>query len=108
MLRRKMEDMEGENDRLSTEVLELQQLAKASATATEMDKLKKQLVDKNSEIRTLNEALAQAERSKSKVVVQRSRSLEGESTLDLRVRSSISISLAYFWMTVMTRTTSSR
>ena len=97
ILRRKMEDMEGENDRLSREVLELQELVKVSPSGSsdparsksskdqEMAKLKVELMEKNKEIVHLNEALTQAEKSRSKVVVQRSRSLEGESSLDLKV-----------------------
>ena len=93
-----MEDMEGENDRLSKEVLELQEQVKAKPAAIttektkvskpseELNKLKTELMEKNKEIEHLNEALTQAEKSKSKVVVQRSRSLEAsESTLDLKV-----------------------
>ncbi len=89
--------MEGENDRLSKEVLELQEQVKSKPAATsektkvskpseELNKLKTELMEKNKEIEHLNEALTQAEKSKSKVVVQRSRSLEAsESTLDLKV-----------------------
>lgn len=89
--------MEGENDRLSKEVLELQEQVKSKPSATsektkvskpseELNKLKTELMEKNKEIEHLNEALTQAEKSKSKVVVQRSRSLEAsESTLDLKV-----------------------
>ena len=97
-----MEDMEGENDRLSKEVLELQEQVKAKPTVTsdknetrtkttksseEINKLKTELMEKDKEIQHLNEALTQAEKNKSKVVVQRSRSLESsESALDLKVR----------------------
>lgn len=92
-----MEDMEGENDRLSREVLELQELVKVNPGSSdaksktpmtqdqEVAKLKMELMEKNQEILHLNEALTQAEKSRSKVVVQRSRSLEGESSLDLKV-----------------------
>ena len=97
-----MEDMEGENDRLSKEVLELQEQVKSKAAAAvsekkgapsktsksseqEISKLKNEIMEKNKEIQHLNEALNQAEKSKSKVVIQRSRSLEGESALDLKV-----------------------
>jgi len=103
ILRRKMEDMEGENDRLSREVLELQELVKGNAGSgdsksgktgktpdQEMAKLKMELMEKNKEIVHLNEALTQAEKNRSKVVVQRSRSLEGESSLDLKVPSLLS------------------
>lgn len=90
-----MEDMEGENERLGREVLELQEMIKTSPSSgdartpktleQEMAKLKIELMEKNKEIEHLNEALTQAERSKGKVVMQRSRSLEGESSLDLKV-----------------------
>ena len=93
-----MEDMEGENDRLSTEVMELQQLVKtgqgsndssqgaqSSGTNKEIDKLKNQIMEKNKEIQHLTDALTQSEKNKGKVVVQRSRSLENESALDLKV-----------------------
>ena len=98
ILRRKMEDMEGENERLGREVLELQELVKVNPPSgdpkskrpktleQEMAKLKMELMEKNKEIDHLNEALTQAEKSKSKVVMQRSRSLEGESSLDLKVK----------------------
>ena len=94
VLRRKMEDMEGENDRLSLEVAELQQLAKATTSVVgtgskggkELETLKNQLLEKNKEIQHLSEALTQSQKSK-KVVVQRSRSLEGESALDLKVKT---------------------
>ena len=114
VLRRKMEDMEGENDRLSKEVLELQEKAKSGGSKTadkgkaaaaaaaapkastssagnksneaEISRLKNELMEKNKEIQHLNEALTQSEKNnKSKVVIQRSRSLEGES--DLKVSS---------------------
>ena len=95
MLRRKMEDMEGENERLGREVLELQEVVKTSQSCgdpktpktleKEMAKLKMDLMEKNKEIEHLNEALTQAEKNKGKVVMQRSRSLEGESSLDLKV-----------------------
>nr|CAH0112438.1 unnamed protein product [Daphnia galeata] len=102
VLRRKMEDMEGENDRLSKEVLELQELVKTKPTnssdktaearskvskpsSEEINKLKTELMEKNKEIEHLNEALTQAEKNKGKIVVQRSRSLESsESALDLK------------------------
>ncbi|XP_046633192.1 trichohyalin-like isoform X2 [Daphnia pulicaria] len=100
VLRRKMEDMEGENDRLSKEVLELQELVKSKPTiektpearskvtkpsSEEINKLKTELMEKNKEIEHLNEALTQAEKNKGKIVVQRSRSLESsESALDLK------------------------
>lgn len=90
-----MEDMESENDRLSKEVLELQDLVKIKPTpekgskptksSEEINKLKTELMEKNKEIQHLNEALTQAEKNKSKVVMQRSRSLENESALDLKV-----------------------
>lgn len=93
-----MEDMEGENDRLSKEVLELQEQvktklsdktsesrAKPTKPSEEINKLKNELMEKDKEIQHLNEALTQAEKSKNKVVVQRSRSLESESALDLKV-----------------------
>ncbi len=95
--------MEGENDRLSKEVLELQELVKSKPTtektpearskvtkpsSEEINKLKTELMEKNKEIEHLNEALTQAEKNKGKIVVQRSRSLESsESTLDLKVHS---------------------
>ena len=96
--------MEGENDRLSKEVSDLQEQMKSKATASipekkaasnktsksseqEINKLKNELMEKNKEIQHLNEALNQAEKNKSKVVIQRSRSLEGESALDLKVHS---------------------
>jgi predicted transcriptional regulator len=100
-----MEDMEGENDRLSKEVLELQELVKTKPTnssdktaearskvskpsSEEINKLKTELMEKNKEIEHLNEALTQAEKNKGKIVVQRSRSLESsESALDLKVLS---------------------
>lgn len=98
-----MEDMEGENDRLSKEVLELQELVKSKPTiektpearskitkpsSEEINKLKTELMEKNKEIEHLNEALTQAEKNKGKIVVQRSRSLESsESALDLKVHS---------------------
>lgn len=103
MLRRKMEDIEGENDRLSKEVLELQEQVKSKPTTSaekaadarshatkptseELNKLKTELMEKDKEIEHLNEALTQAEKNKGKVVVQRSRSLESsESALDLKV-----------------------
>lgn len=89
-----MEDMEGENDRLSKEVMELQELVKtkpietrtkSTKTSEEISKLKTELMEKDKEIQHLNEALTQAEKNKNKVVVQRSRSLESESALDLKV-----------------------
>jgi len=96
--------MEGENDRLSKEVSDLQEQMRSKATASipekkaasnktsksseqEISKLKNELMEKNKEIQHLNEALNQAEKNKSKVVIQRSRSLEGESALDLKVHS---------------------
>jgi len=95
--------MEGENDRLSKEVLELQELVKSKPTtektsearskvtkpsSEEINKLKTELMEKNKEIEHLNEALTQAEKNKGKIVVQRSRSLESsESALDLKVHS---------------------
>lgn len=97
--------MEGENDRLSKEVLELQELVKTKPTnssdktaearskvskpsSEEINKLKTELMEKNKEIEHLNEALTQAEKNKGKIVVQRSRSLESsESALDLKVLS---------------------
>lgn len=108
--------MEGENDRLSKEVLELQEKAKATkieskpaapepsktakttttskALEQEITKLKNELMEKTKEIQHLNEALTQAEKNnKSKVVIQRSRSLEGESTLDLKVCLHFSVRL---------------
>ncbi|XP_032785045.2 myosin-11 isoform X1 [Daphnia magna] len=102
VLRRKMEDIEGENDRLSKEVLELQEQVKSKPTTSaekaadarshatkptseELNKLKTELMEKDKEIEHLNEALTQAEKNKGKVVVQRSRSLESsESALDLK------------------------
>ena len=97
--------MEGENDRLSKEVLELQEQVKVKPAAIttektkvskpseELNKLKTELMEKNKEIEHLNEALTQAEKSKSKVVVQRSRSLEASaSTLDLKV-----LKLLFHW-----------
>lgn len=86
--------MEGENDRLSKEVMELQELVKtkpietrtkSTKTSEEISKLKTELMEKDKEIQHLNEALTQAEKNKNKVVVQRSRSLESESALDLKV-----------------------
>ena len=94
--------MEGENDRLNKEVSELQEQIKSKATASipkkaaskstsspsleqEISKLNNEIMEKNKEIQHLNEALNQSEKNKSKVVIQRSRSLEGESALDLKV-----------------------
>ena len=93
MLRRKMEDMEGENERLSNEVMHLQQFAKSSSSSgalaagssSDLDTLRNQLMEKNKEIQHLSEALTQAEKTKSKVAVQRNRSLENESALGLKV-----------------------
>lgn len=100
VLRRKMEDMESENDRLSKEISDLQEQIRSKATVSEkkaainkppksseqeISKLKNEIMEKNKEIQHLNEALNQAEKNKSKVVIQRSRSLEGESALDLKV-----------------------
>lgn len=99
-----MEDIEGENDRLSKEVLELQEQVKSKSTSSEkaaearskatkptseeLNKLKTELMEKNKEIEHLSEALTQAEKNKGKVVVQRSRSLESsESALDLKVNN---------------------
>lgn len=85
MLRRKVEELESENDRLNKEVTRLQEQAKQGPTPPP-DSLRTQLMEKDKEIQHLSEALTQAEKSKSKVVVQRSRSLEGESALDLKVK----------------------
>lgn len=104
--------MEGENDRLGREILELQEKVKSTkvgegktkttkalekgskASEQELAKLKTELMEKNKEIEHLNEALTQAEKSKSKVVIQRSRSLEAsESALDLKVCFGFSLNI---------------
>ena len=89
MLRRKMEDMEGENDRLSKEVSDLQEQMKSKATASisekkaasnktsksseqEINKLKNELMEKNKEIQHLNEALNQAEKNLKKRSLKKS------------------------------------
>lgn len=85
MLRRKVEELENENDKLTKEVARLQEQMKQTTGSESLDNLRTQLMEKDKEIQHLNEALNQAEKNKGKVVFQRSRSLEGESALDLKV-----------------------
>ena len=85
VIRRKVEELERENDKLGKEVTRLHEQMKQTTGSENLDNLRVQLMEKDKEIQHLNEALTQAEKNKGKVVVQRSRSLEGESALDLKV-----------------------